>query len=353
MVQQDVLTEILSFGKDLDGIAGELAAEPAAVVRKVAPGRAGYGADTDVVGGHAERLPAIEVASRRALEDFVGPAQNAVEKVARQGPDTHLTAEETVALEAIVLPMARPAILIQDGSFFKPPNPWTDDLERHRATIETVCRSVGRIEVDGHPAIDWVGTGWLAAPGVVMTNRHVANEFATASGAGWTFTSGMTARTDFNEELSAGVPRELKLTEIIGIHAELDLALLACDSGDGVAPLPISAAPTGTGAKVYVVGYPAADSRRNDPDEMQRIFAGIYNVKRLQPGAVRSLDGRQFVHDCSTLGGNSGSCVVDLETAQVVGLHFGGRYLKGNYAVALWELADDPLLTSAGVRLSA
>jgi hypothetical protein len=101
------------------------------------------------------------------------------------------------------------------------------------------------------------------------------------------------------------------------------------------------------------VGYPAADGRRNDPDEMQRIFAGVYNVKRLQPGEVRSVDGTRLVHDCSTLGGNSGSCVVDLETAEVVGLHFGGRYLQGNNAVPLWTLADDPLLRSAGVTIAA
>ena len=49
-------------------------------------------------------------------------------------------------------------------------------------------------------------------------------------------------------------------------------------------------------------------------------------------------------HDCSTLGGNSGSPVVDLETHQVIGLHFGGRFGVRNYAVPLWMLAGDPLL---------
>ena len=35
---------------------------------------------------------------------------------------------------------------------------------------------------------------------------------------------------------------------------------------------------------VYVVGYPALDSRRNEPAPVRRIFADIYDVKRLQPG---------------------------------------------------------------------
>jgi hypothetical protein len=351
MVQHDIVSEILTFEKDLHVIANEIADDPAAVVRKVAPGRAEYGAEK-AVGARAERLPAVEVASRQELATHVEPARHAIENIIQNGPEARLTAAEGAALEAIVLPMGRPAILIQDGSFFPAPGAWKDVLEKNRPTIENVFRSVGRVEVAGHPDLAWVGTGWLAAPGVIMTNRHVAAEFALADGAGWKFTPQMSAWTDFNEELSASASRDVKLTEIIGIHPEFDLALLACESCEAP-PLPISSTGTQAGAQVYVVGYPAADGRRNDPDEMQRIFAGVYNVKRLQPGEVRSVDGTRVVHDCSTLGGNSGSCVVDLETAEVVGLHFGGRYLQGNYAVALWELADDPLLRSAGVTITA
>jgi hypothetical protein len=103
------------------------------------------------------------------------------------------------------------------------------------------------------------------------------------------------------------------------------------------------------GQEVYVIGYPASDSRRNDPDEMRRIFDNIYNVKRLQPGEVKRVARREFEHDCSTLGGNSGSCVIDLESHEVLGLHFSGRYLEANKAVALWKLADDLLVKKAGL----
>ena len=57
-------------------------------------------------------------------------------------------------------------------------------------------------------------------------------------------------------------------------------------------------------------------------------------------------------HDCSTLGGVSGSCVVDLDSNQVIGLHFAGLYMQYNEAVALWRLVDDPLLTDAGVNFA-
>ena len=36
-------------------------------------------------------------------------------------------------------------------------------------------------EVTGAP-LDWVGTGWLVADNIIVTNRHVANEFAARKG---------------------------------------------------------------------------------------------------------------------------------------------------------------------------
>lgn len=54
-----------------------------------------------------------------------------------------------------------------------------------------------------------------------------------------------------------------------------------------------------------------------------------------------------FQHDCSTLGGNSGSCIVNLETHRIVGLHFGGRFRITNEAVNLTKLASDPLIKKA------
>src|SRR5262249_58349861 len=38
-------------------------------------------------------------------------------------------------------------------------------------------------------------------------------------------------------------------------------------------------------------------------------------------------------HNCTTLGGNSGSVVFDLNSGQALGLHFSGSFLVTNYAV--------------------
>jgi hypothetical protein len=207
--------------------------------------------------------------------------------------------------------------------------------------------------------LEWVGTGFLVAPSVLMTNRHVADEFSRRDfGDRWRFIPGITAQIDFAEEFQIPAAAEFSCVDVIGIHDGIDLALLRVEpSGDGSPlpdPLPVAGEPPPhmRGWKVSIVGYPAWDGRRNDPEHMSRIFSDIYNVKRLQPGIIRSfvVVGTSFSHDCSTLGGNSGSCVIDLQRGQVIGLHFAGRYRRSNKAVALWKLRESQLLRRAGVE---
>jgi hypothetical protein len=294
--------------------------------------------------------PLVE-ATRRERERVVGDGIDGLTKVA-EGRDGDLDEDELFGLEAIVLLEGRPAILIQEGDFLPPPHEWSRLTDRRAPIREVIARS-GRVEVNGHVSLDWLGTAFLVGPTTLMTNRHVAREFCSRAADSWTFRPGMTTRIDFLEELGSTATLEFEITETIGIHERHDLALLRVEvaSSDGQVlpnPLPVAAKePSDLFERdVYVVGYPAWDSRRNEPEPIRRLFTDIYNVKRLQPGkAVGYSTAYSAVqHDCSTLGGNSGSPVVDLETHQVIGLHFGGRYGVGNYAVPLWMLADDPLL---------
>jgi S1-C subfamily serine protease len=169
----------------------------------------------------------------------------------------------------------------------------------------------------------------------------------------------MTSRIDFVKELGSTATLEFDITGVIGIHDEHDVALLSVAerSADGRSlPEPLAVAASAprdlAGRDVYVVGYPAWDTSRSEPDALQRIFMDVYNVKRLQPGqsVAYSTTFSALQHDCSTLGGNSGSPVVDLETHQVVGLHFSGRYGSANYAVPLWTLSGDDLLRQGDVN---
>jgi hypothetical protein len=282
----------------------------------------------------------------------------AIDKIRREGEAAQLDQDEQFALEAIVQILGRPALLVRDDHFDPPPAGW-EILEQYRASIERNLRSVGRIEVEGHPRLDWIGTGFLVAPGAVMTNRHVAEEFCRKGRNGrWTFKPGMIPRIDYSEEYATSQVREFALRGVIGLHEIYDLALLRVaqvNASGQPTPVPLrvsSLPPDGCpGCFVYTAGYPALDTR-NNPDIMARIFHNIYNVKRLQPGEMVGIDDVQnlFQHDCSTLGGNSGSGVFDVETGLVLGLHFGGRYQETNSAIALWKLKDDPLLIKAGVN---
>lgn len=314
----------------------------------------------------AEELPADEMPAgqisqyaQQERDRVLSAGATGLEKLA-EGRDDEISDEESFGMEAIVLLEGRPAILVQNHDFAPQVGDWAV-LDGHRAAIRESIARVGRVEVSGHTSLDWVGTAFLVGPDTVMTNRHVAVEFARGDGSGWTFQQGMGASVDMVEEYGA-LPQDsspaYEVAEVLGIHADVDMALLRVSptAGSGVLPTPLAVAadapPDLPGRPVYCVGYPAWDGRRNEPESMRRIFMDIYNVKRLLPGTSTELVPEKAVmkHDCSTLGGNSGSPVFDLGDHRVLGLHFGGRYGTGNYAVPLWQMVEDPLLGRAGVN---
>ncbi len=247
-------------------------------------------------------------------------------------------------LEAIVLRFTRPVLLVQDSTFkptldeFPDSDVVTERLTAAKARLEGVIRSVGRIELQNHRE-DWVGTGWVVAPQVVVTNRHVAEKFAASVQGGFGFrkaTDGRSvkARLDWRREYERADEAVVTVDGILWMEpdGEPDVALLHIadrdvDGGPAPEPIPLMTDEEVAGAVgqwVAVIGYPAR-SPYNDLADQQRIFDGVYNVKRLAPGTVMSVapDWR-FTHDATTLGGNSGSVVVELSTGKAVGLHFGG-----------------------------
>jgi S1-C subfamily serine protease len=352
--QTYVIANVKRIFSDLEKLEDRLEADPGSFLRSTIRGTEfsetlGLMESVEMGEGvHRERLRWLE-AGRRGLTKM---------RLAGVSPPT-LTPEELGGLEAIVLLEGRPALLVRDGKFETPPGEW-EILESFRDSIEANLPRVGRIEVSGHPRLAWVGTGFLVAPDVIMTNRHVAVHFAEKrAGEDWNFIPGRSARIDFKEEHERPASAEFQMVEVIGIHSKVDLALVRVEfevSADGDVPTPLTVhyrTPRGLrDRRIYVIGYPAWDGRRNDPLPMRRIFGGIYNVKRLQPGTVRNffVFGKTLKHDASTLGGNSGSCVIDLDSGKVIGLHYAGKYLKRNSAVALWKLRRSALLRKAGVQ---
>lgn len=251
--------------------------------------------------------------------------------------------------ESIILLFGRPVLTIEGNSFATPVSEtWRQRLESARPLLEAAIPAVGRIELKNHPTHDWVGTGWLVRQDVIVTNRHVAEFFAFRNGDQLAFrlNSGgrqITARIDFLEEYRLPGEVEMKITDVLHIEPANgpDLAFLRVEANDNLAKRqPIRLAQTvSVGQDVATIGYPAKDSRIPDPAVMREIFGDIYDVKRLAPGKVTAV-GVDLEHDCSTLGGNSGSVVVDLLHGDAVGLHFGGTYRTANYAVAATDIQE-------------
>lgn len=286
---------------------------------------------------------------------------SALEKMSR-GRERELTSEETFTLEAIVMPERRPVVLVRKGTYDDNVAPWTHlNDEPIRTRLTPLIRSIGRVEAP-NSGLPYGGTGFVVGHNLMMTNRHVARLFADGLGVTIRYRPG-DAAVDFLREIDLPEPKEQDLLKVVAvemIHPYWDMALLRVEGLAGkFDPLPLSiAAPDElSGDDVVVIGYPARDDRSNLAVQ-DRVFGKAYEVKRFQPGKIRGREGIQsfenkvnaLTHDSSTLGGNSGSAVIHVETGRVIGLHFAGVYLKANYAVPTAELARDPKVVDLGLN---
>ncbi len=268
------------------------------------------------------------------------------------------------ALEAIILPAERPVVDIKNNSFKAPDEPFSHfGTPPFKANIEKSIPGIGRIELPGHPTLPYGGTGFVVGGNLLMTNRHVAELFALGVGReGLSYRSNQRAGIDFIKEIDTSKSRLFMVDKIVMIHPYWDMALLSVDGLEDIQPLTLSTTSPGDlhGRDIAVVGYPAMDPR-NNVELQNRIFRHQYNVKRLQPGRFRGVKEINsfghlvpaITHDSSTLGGNSGSAVVDVETGHVAALHFAGIYLKANYAVPSCELGRDGRVADSGIHFDS
>lgn len=240
---------------------------------------------------------------------------------------------------------------------------WKDDIDRFIGRYAKTVKSVGIIEVKGlalprgvshcpppYPEFMPVGTGFVAANGLLVTNRHVLEYFAEATAAGnWAIKSGLKARVAFERAYAACNARaiEFDVTGVAGVHPELDFAVLRVGASATSPPaLPIATTPARAREVIAVIGYPSCDGRVRRRDEIL-VFGGaggeppVFHVERLQPGEIMVTDtpDRHFRHDASTLGGNSGSPVMRMSDGTVLGIHKSGLPYQYNTAIQADALA--------------
>jgi endonuclease G, mitochondrial len=230
-------------------------------------------------------------------------------------------------------------------------------LER---AIKATCKISSRDRLSGSH-LQHIGTGWLIAKNIIVTNSHVASYFATGDDNKPSFMPGREVSVDFiaeyNNEDDAFNPNKarFKVESVLYAHSVKthyqtsrypDIAFLQVsdksEHSDISLPDPISLLknPVAEDSHVVVIGYPAAPGEKDKIELRKQGFVEdikTFGAKVLQPGQIlKALDpntnqtykDQRIGHDCTTFGGNSGSILVDLETGKAVGLHFGGTQYK-------------------------
>lgn len=251
-------------------------------------------------------------------------------------------------LETIVFAVGTPVFLVRNNavdidSAREEAKAWRRILTDNAANVDRAMVSIGRVDVTNADR-DYAGTAWVIDDGLVITNRHVANLFAEASGTGFKFKIGFDARReigvniDFLEEFGNATSDEVKIERVVWVAPENgpDVAFLKLEqksSPVGRLKLDLASEVPVRNLPVAAIGYPASDSRFSDQRLAEKIFGGVFTKKRLAVGNLLAADENRVTHSCSTLGGNSGSPLLDIGTGRVMGLHYSGTEFIENDAV--------------------
>ena len=165
------------------------------------------------------------------------------------------------------------------------------------AVLATVTRSTVNVEGRGCGLVLGEGSGWVVAPGLVVTNAHVVEQLREVS-----------IRRDDGATRPATV---------VARDDERDLALLAVDDLDRP---PLARATPGEGDEVVIAGHPGGQ-------DQVRVAPG--RIDRVQSTVGRTTDGRVVTRDvvflaASLLQGDSGAPVADAQ----------GRVVATAFAIA-------------------
>ena len=162
----------------------------------------------------------LEPQLRAALETlFLEDGKRAIQRLKQQGVGARFPPREEDALEAIVeLDGSRPTLAIPEGDAIDPHDEalggWRDSVKNFIRQISAVAAAVGRVNLDGQHK----GTAFVVKEGLVLTNRHVLQEIATAHNNGrWEFLGEATLTFDSNPDASRR--RQFKIAEVVAARS--------------------------------------------------------------------------------------------------------------------------------------
>jgi S1-C subfamily serine protease len=245
------------------------------------------------------------------------------------------TPKQLAALE-LVIKLMRAVLLSKEGQLEDLPEynkydaKLIDRWKQFQMAVRPILYSIGRIDRIGSDARGiGIGTGFLVDNNLLVTNRHVLSELSFGANV---LEKGQGV-VRFEQEYGS-IDKELPvpILSVVAFHPTLDIALLRLDSSASRPPLTITTDKLLNGDPVVVIGYPYDDPQRN-PLFIQAIYGGRFGVKRAAPGEIIEQWNNTLFHDCSTLGGNSGSPVISMQSCKVVGIHYSGFFMYRNEAV--------------------
>jgi endonuclease G, mitochondrial len=330
-----------------------------------------------IKGKMEENLLEASFTARAAAAEGLASVENALNKTAGGASPAALTELEVASLEAIIEVTGRPAMRYPNGRVEMPPSAlgendrWRVLVATARSKINEASASVGRIMIkDSSGLAENIGTGWRLAGDLIVTNRHVGLlllEKPDSQPRSLKLDAAKPAFIDFSATDNAGGAQRFDIASLVYCAEEkyVDVALLRVNSGVANLPPPLTldwdpksagrehAATNGTapwfkGEEVYVVGHPY---RQRRSEAIAAVFGTADGLKRWSPGVVVRIGPEEPIleHDCSTLGGNSGSCVLTANGHKVIGTHMGGVEVDeltdrglANVAVAFSRLGSHP-----------
>lgn len=348
--------------------------------------------------GKTENLERLNrhLAERRAEgadlsgSDILGSAEVAIDDMVA---GRVVRPEGRFGLEALVRLTGRPALRVRNNSVRHDDlqaGVWGDQLllAMTGGVLQQRIARIGRIDMAG----EHVGTGYVAGKGVLLTNRHVIQAFAAPvprrNGPDkWVMLSDQVTIDFADTPSSATAASRFKIKGVIGAgsddidpdrieFSDLDAATLEVETENQQGTklptaLDLMRDPSLADAKrdILVIGYPArpavlprdaaGDINMEVVKRLSELFGTDYGNKYLAPGEIivavgkhpEDTESHMFCHDATTLGGNSGSCILSFNELAAIGLHFGGDWLKQNFAHGLGVLSGrDPFLADGGLN---
>ena len=305
---------------------------------------------TDALTLHLERLqPCAPAILASAAAQIMKTADEALKRSA-PGGDSRLSDAEFDSLEVIVQVLGRPALRLPKGKVQGPATDlgantrWIILLNDARSRINRAAASVARLNrlrSDGRE--EHVGTGWRLGADLLVTSRHVAQtlvEDPTLAPGQWVLDGGSPCIADFGVTDDPEGAARFGVASLVycALEPAIDLAVLRLQPSGQEFPdaleVSFDAARLGRntdadpqmfkGQPVYVIGHPLL---RLPTTQSLQVFGDADGLKRVSPGFTIALQRAclSVDHDCSTLGGSSGSAVLDVYGHCVVGIHLGGH----------------------------